>query len=115
MISLDTKTRVAVIQCNYRSNSSAKAALRMYKKEHIPHLRCDPFPISTITRLVKKFEKESSVCDAQKSGRPSFDKEEINQVGKEVSEQQNSSALGCSSSQVSLPNSLFQHFSSKEL
>ena len=61
---------------------------------------------------MKKFEKEGSVCDAQKSGRPSFDKEEINQVGKEVLEQQNSSALGCSSSRrvaasLKMPHTLF--------
>lgn len=69
MSRLDLDTRLELVKIYYSNNESASATLRAFKTKF--SLRKDPFPISTITRLIQKFEKTKTLHDVKPSGRPS--------------------------------------------
>ncbi|GAA57918.1 hypothetical protein CLF_113348 [Clonorchis sinensis] len=55
---MDVSTRIEIVQLYYSLGESATAALRGYKTKHGPIK--DPFTVSTITRLIAKFESTGS-------------------------------------------------------
>jgi transposase len=78
MDKIDISTRITLVRLYYENGSSAAAALRAYKTIH--HLRADPFCVTSIQRLIKRFEKEGSVLDRPRSGRPSTSDDVVEQV-----------------------------------
>jgi hypothetical protein len=97
-MSLDLDTRLELIKLYYANNECATSTLRAYKTRH--ELHNDPFPLSTITRLVHKFETTKSLHDAPKSGRNSLFEEREEVIMESLQSIQSSSHLGvaCSSS-----------------
>jgi AraC-like DNA-binding protein len=66
------------------------------------NLHNDPFPVSTIIRLIIKFEETGSVIDLPRSGRPSLSESEIQIVKESVEKCKEESAGGkCSVRAVS--------------
>lgn len=97
---MDLKTRTLLIKLFYENGSSAAATLRAFKT--LKNLHDDPFPRSTITRLVNKFEETGSVLDAPRAGRPSVNEEEIAIVREAVQKCAGENARGsCSLRQTS--------------
>ena len=78
MSRLDLDTRLELVKLYYTNNESASATLRAFKTKF--SLRKDPFPISTITRLVQKFETTKTLHDLKSSGRPSQETERASVV-----------------------------------
>ena len=76
---LDSKTRVGLLRAFYQSGNSPSSGVRRYKTEN--NLRKDPYSVSTVTRLIDKFETFGCICDRPRSGRPSFSDERIEDEG----------------------------------
>jgi hypothetical protein len=91
MQQLDNKTRAALVRNYYQNGNSASVGLRKFKTEN--GLIKDPCSVSTITRLVDKFESFGCICDLPRSGRPSFSVETVTMVESELKQQQSSSSL----------------------
>lgn len=91
MSRLELDTRLELVKLYYSNHESAAATLRAYKSKH--SLRRDPFPLSTITRLVQKFEKTKTLHDSKSSGRPSKEDERTDEVLESMSELQASNPL----------------------
>jgi transposase len=64
---MDLQSRISILKHYYKENESAAAALRAYKTEK--GLKSDPFSLSTITRLIQRFEETGSVADRPHTGR----------------------------------------------
>ena len=92
---LDPKTRAGLVRAFYQSGNSPSAGIRRYKTEN--DLRKDPCSVSAVTRLVDKFETFGCICDRPRSGRPSFSDETIEEVEREMKEQQASTPLNAAS------------------
>jgi Fe2+ or Zn2+ uptake regulation protein len=75
MEKLDLQTRITLVRLFYENHSCAAAALRKFKSLH--NLIKDPFSVTTVQRLLKKFESEGVVIDLPKSGRPSISDEVV--------------------------------------
>ena len=75
---LDFDARLELIKLYYKCGNSSGGALRAYKAAH--WLRKDPFQISTISRLVQKFELHKTLHDIPKVGRPSLKEERKDNV-----------------------------------
>jgi transposase len=88
---MDLKTRITLVRLYYENGSSAAAALRKFKTLHGYHN--DPFPASSVQRLVAKFEDCGSVTDLPKSGRPSFSDDVTDAVQDTLQQGPSSSAL----------------------
>lgn len=91
MQQLDKKTRAALVRNYYQSGNSASNGLRKFKTEN--GLIKDPCSLSTITRLVDKFETIGCICDQPRSGRSSFSEETVAAVEGELKVQKSTSAL----------------------
>ena len=76
--SIDLDTRLELIKLYYKCGDSSGAALRAYKAAHGLHK--DPFHISTISRLVQKFELHKTLHDIPKVCRPSLKEERKDNV-----------------------------------
>jgi inhibitor of nuclear factor kappa-B kinase subunit alpha len=66
---MDLQTKIDIVRCYFAAQSSATAALRLYKVEK--QLHKDPFTTVTIQRIADRFLKTGSVSDSPRSGRPS--------------------------------------------
>jgi hypothetical protein len=96
---MDLPTRLEIVKLFYASGESPVETLRAYKARHSLHK--DPFPLSTITRLVKKFETTYSLHDQQKAGRPSNVEDNCQVVEQALMEKQSSSSLqACSTRDI---------------
>ena len=62
---MDLQMRCDLVRCFYRSNKSATAALRLYKKEK--KLKNNPCNRSTIVKLIQKFERTYTLHDLPRS------------------------------------------------
>jgi inhibitor of nuclear factor kappa-B kinase subunit alpha len=91
MDSIDLKTRILLVRLYYENGSSAAAALRKFKTLH--GLIHDPFSVTSVQRLMHKFEHDGVVTDLPKSGRPSFGDDVVENVKKAMEEGQASSHL----------------------
>jgi transposase len=91
MLQLDNSTRAALVRNYYQNGNSASAGLRKFKTEK--GLAKDPCSVSTVSRLVEKFETFGCICDLPRSGRPTFSEDEISAVKDEVEAQKSSSEL----------------------
>lgn len=96
IMSLDLDTRLELIKLYYANQECVVSTLRAYKQRH--ELRNDPFPLSTITRLVHKFENTKSLHDIPKSGRPSLFKDREEVIVESLQSIQSTSHLGVASS-----------------
>ena len=67
---MELETGIEIIQLYYSHHKSASSTLRAYKT--MQQLNKDPFSVSSISRLVKRFESTGSVYDMPRSGRPSL-------------------------------------------
>lgn len=67
---MDVQTKIDIIRCYYSSGSSLTCALRMYKGER--GLKHNPFTLTTMRRVIERFQETGSVCDRPRSGRPSL-------------------------------------------
>lgn len=65
---MDLEMRKNMLRCYYANNNSATAAMRQYKREN--NLIKDPCSVSSITRMIDKFERTGSLHD-EKHGRNS--------------------------------------------
>lgn len=74
---MDLETRKNLLRCYYANNNSATAAIRQYKREN--QLIKDPCSPSTVTRMVKKFERSYSLHN-EKHGRNSLQNERSHDV-----------------------------------
>ncbi|KAA3669775.1 uncharacterized protein DEA37_0011692 [Paragonimus westermani] len=92
---MDLQTRIQIVQYYYASQQSPTAALRLFKKQH--GLVKDPFSITTITRLIERFEETGSVADRKRSGRPSADEGTVEKVSKVLEQTSAQSSLGSTS------------------
>jgi hypothetical protein len=88
---IDTQTRIMLVRLYYENGSSAAAALRAFKTFH--HLRADPFSVTSIQRLMKKFESKGTVLDLDKSGRPSTGDDVVEEVQNVLEQGQSSSHM----------------------
>ena len=93
MSSLDIKTRIEIVELFHQNNGSAAQTLRRFKTKH--QMNKDPFTLSTITRLVKKFHETGSVLDLPKSGRPSVSEEVVEEVKAANKQGKTISPTGC--------------------
>lgn len=91
MEKLDLQTRITLVRLFYENHSCAAAALRKFKSLH--NLIKDPFSVTTVQRLLKKFESEGVVIDLPKSGRPSICDDVVEKVQKTLDEGQASSSM----------------------
>lgn len=89
---MDLKERILTIMPFYQNGSSAAATFRAFKTQK--NLHDNPFSLSTVTRVVKKFEVTGSALDAPRAGRPSVSEKEIAIVGEAVGMCQGESARG---------------------
>lgn len=80
---MDVNTRIEIVKLYYSHGESTTAALRGYKTKH--GLIKDPFTVSTITRLIEKFESTGSVLDLPGKERKSQSDERAPIVQNEVS------------------------------
>lgn len=94
-MSLDLNARLELVQLFYKNGESPKATLRAYKRIH--GLRKDPFPPSSISRLIKKFELTKSLHDIEKPGRPSLSSQREKAVSDTLKRLQSDSTLGIAS------------------
>lgn len=92
---MDTSTCIEIVKLFYISGESATATMRAYKIKY--GLRKDPFSLTTITRLITKFEKTGSVCRQKGQGRLSLQEERVDAVSKTVDLLQSSSSIRTSS------------------
>ena len=92
---MDLKTRIEVVQCYYASHRSPTAALRLFKQQR--GLIQGPFSITTVTRLIAKFEETGSVADKPRSGRPSVTEDTVEEVKQVLRHQSSTSDLGSTS------------------
>jgi transposase len=90
MEKLDLQTRISLVRLYYENGSSAAAALRKFKT--LNNLVKDPFCVTTVQRLLHKFETEGIVIDSPKSGRPPFGEEVVERVEQTLLEGQASSS-----------------------
>ncbi|KAG5442359.1 hypothetical protein CSKR_109277 [Clonorchis sinensis] len=88
-------TRIEIVKLYYSLGESATAALRGYKTKH--GLIKDPFIVSTITRLIAKFESTRSVLDFPGKGRKSLSDERAPIVQNAVEQLQSQSTRASSS------------------
>ena len=75
---LDLETRLELVKLYYKNNENAAATMRAYKK--IKAMRKNPFPLSTLTRLIKKFESTKTLHDLPSRGRPSLEENHVGAV-----------------------------------
>ena len=75
---LDLETRLELVKLYYKNNENAAATMRAYKK--IKAMRKNPFPLSTLTRLIKKFESTKTLHDLPSRGRPSLEENRVGAV-----------------------------------
>lgn len=92
---MDVSTRIEIVKLYYSLGESATAALRGYKTKH--GLIKDPFTVSTITRLIAKFESTGSVLDFPGKGRKSLSDERAPIVQNAVEQLQSQSTMASSS------------------
>ena len=75
---LTVEDRVLLVKLYYSNGFSPKETIRKFKTTK--NMKKDPFSLSTITKLVQKFNITGSVMDLPRSGRPSFDDEKVEEV-----------------------------------
>ncbi|KAG5454364.1 hypothetical protein CSKR_113910 [Clonorchis sinensis] len=92
---MHVSTRIEIVKLHYSLGESATAALRGYKTKH--GLIKDPFTVSTITRLIAKFESTGSVLDFPGKGRKSLSDERAPIVQNAVEQLQSQSTMASSS------------------
>ncbi|GAA37613.2 hypothetical protein CLF_112391 [Clonorchis sinensis] len=92
---MDANTLIEIVKLYYSLGESATAALRGYKTKH--GLIKDPFTVSTITRLIAKFESTGSVLDLPGKGRKSLSDERTPIVQNAVEQLQSQSTMASSS------------------
>ena len=92
---MDLQDRIELVKCFYSSGSSPRAALRQFKLKK--GLVKDPFSLSTITRLISKFEETGSITDKPRSGRPSVDDSTVEEVEEAIAQTSESSSVGSTS------------------
>ncbi|KAG5450600.1 hypothetical protein CSKR_203973 [Clonorchis sinensis] len=92
---MHVSTRIEIVKLYYSLGESATAALRVYKTKH--GLIKDPFTVSTITRLIAKFESTGSVLDLPGKGRKSLSDERAPIVQNAVEQLQSQSTMASSS------------------
>lgn len=96
---MDTQARIELIQLYYANGKSASAAQRSYNKKH--GLHNNAFALTSITRLVERFEHTGSVHDMPKTGRPSLQEDRAPLVKTAMEQVQSEHSHGvASSSQV---------------
>lgn len=93
---MDLQTRLEIVQLFYANNRSPTATLRAYNNNH--KITRSEFAISSITRLISKFETTFSLHDAEKSGRPSLREERSEVVLESLQAAKASNELGIASS-----------------
>ncbi|GAA56068.1 hypothetical protein CLF_109821 [Clonorchis sinensis] len=92
---MDVSTRIEIVKLYYSLGESATAALRGYKIKH--GLIKDPFTVSTITRLIAKFEFTGCLLDFPGKGRRSLSDERAPIVQNAVEQIQSQSTMASSS------------------
>ncbi|GAA54143.1 hypothetical protein CLF_112388 [Clonorchis sinensis] len=92
---MDVSMRIEIVKLYYPLSESATAALRGYKTKH--GLIKDPFTVSTITRLIAKFESTGSVLDFPGKERKSLSDERAPIVQNTVEQLQSQSTMTSSS------------------
>lgn len=98
---MDIQTRIEIIEHYYANGKSASAAQRSYNKKHGRHNNA--FALSTIIRLVERFERTGSVHDMPKSGRPNLQEKRASFVKTALEQLQSENSHGiASSSQVAV-------------
>jgi len=67
-----------LVKYYYQSGESYAATLRKFKT--VNKLIDDPFPVSTVRRLIEKFIKTGSLLDLPRPGRPSVSEEIVESI-----------------------------------
>lgn len=93
---MDLETRLTLVKLFYSNNESPTATLRAYKR--MMSLHNDPFPPSTISRLMQKFEATKTLHDIQSPGRPSIVNERSSAIEKSITNLKAANPLGHTSS-----------------
>ncbi|GAA57304.1 transposable element Tc3 transposase [Clonorchis sinensis] len=87
----DVSTRIEIVKLHYSLGESVTAAFRGYKTKH--GLIKGPFTVSTIARLIAKFESTGSVLDFPGKGRKSLSDERAPIVQNAVEQLQSQSTM----------------------
>ncbi len=88
---INTQTHIMFVHLYYENGSSAATALRAFKTFH--HLCTDPFSVTSIQWLMKKFESKGTVLDLDKSGHPSTGNDVVEEVQNVLEQGQSSSHM----------------------
>ena len=107
--------RCGLVRCFYRSNKSATATLRLYKKEK--KLKNNPCNRSTIVKLIQKFERTYTLHDLPRS-KSSFIEERIEIVTEAIqttSNETQSTSLRKVSNATGIPKSSVQRIMRTDL
>ncbi|KAG5448140.1 hypothetical protein CSKR_200685, partial [Clonorchis sinensis] len=102
---MDVSTRIEIVKLYYSLGESSTAALRDYNAKY--GIIKDPFTVSTITRLIAKFESTGSVLDFPDKGRKSLSDERAPIVQNAVGQLQSQSTMASSSI---TPNQRASHY-----
>lgn len=97
---MNLECRIEIVGLWYENGKSATATMRAFKNKHKLHK--DPFSLSTISRLLTKFEETGSVVDLPGKGRKSLQDSRSEVVVNTLEDIQSSSELRhCSTSAIS--------------